>query len=145
MSRLATRESHSCILLLSFPSAYYLSNPSGFHVIKAPKGRSLGGNVYIYMCVYFVTYIYISTYFSIHLCLCKEIYLYLCICKCTQTYILTYTHRSARASARPQLRPEPRTPASTWSSLMAAPPARSRWRASGPRPASGLKVQGYSF
>ena len=43
MPKRATVESHSCILLLSFHSACYLSNSGGFHVIKATKGRSLGG------------------------------------------------------------------------------------------------------
>ena len=43
MPQLATVELHSCILLLSFHSACYLSNSGGFHAIKATKGRSLGG------------------------------------------------------------------------------------------------------
>ena len=42
-------ELHSCILLLSFHSACYLSNSGGFHAIKAKNGRSLGGgSIYIY-------------------------------------------------------------------------------------------------
>ena len=43
MPKLATVELHSCILLLSFHSACYLSNSGGFHAIKATRGRSLGG------------------------------------------------------------------------------------------------------
>ena len=51
LSKLATVELHSCILLLSFHSACYLSNSGGFHPIKATKGRSLGGVAYIWCSV----------------------------------------------------------------------------------------------
>ena len=61
MPKLATVELHSCILLLSFHSACYLSNSGGFHAIKATKGRSLGG-VYIYMYIH-IYYIYIYIVF----------------------------------------------------------------------------------
>ena len=49
MPKLATVELHSCILLLSFHSACYLSNSGGFHPIKSTNGRSLGGVAYIYI------------------------------------------------------------------------------------------------
>ena len=62
MPKLATVESHSCILLLAFHSAYYLRNFGGFHAIKATTGRSLGGSIYIYIiqylaCVYVYTHL----------------------------------------------------------------------------------------
>ena len=54
MPKLATVELHSCILLLSFHSACYLSNSGSFHAIKAIKGRSLGGwHLFIYLNLMF--------------------------------------------------------------------------------------------
>ena len=71
MPRLAAVESRSCILLLSFDSAYYLSSSGGFHGIKATKGRSLGGSyIYIYIS-------YVNTY--IHVYIRIYIYIYLVI------------------------------------------------------------------
>ena len=59
MPKLATVELHSCILLLSFHSACYLSNSGGFHAITATKGRSLGGGVaYIYIYIYIYIYVF---------------------------------------------------------------------------------------
>ena len=77
MPKLATVELHSCILLLSFHSACYLSNSGGFHAIKAKNGRSLGGGVaYIYVhmnytrarvCVCICLFINIYTYMYIYI------------------------------------------------------------------------------
>ena len=49
MPKLATVESHSCILPLSFPSAHDLSKPRGFHAIMA--GGSIRVNIDICTCV----------------------------------------------------------------------------------------------
>ena len=71
MPKLATVESHTCILLLSFHSACYLSNSGGFHAIKATKGRSLGGVAYIY--IYACIYVYASIYMDLHMYIYMDI------------------------------------------------------------------------
>ena len=62
--KLAAVELHSCILLLSFHSACYLSNSGGFHAIKATKGRSLGGGV-AYIYIYILHSILYMSYYQI--------------------------------------------------------------------------------
>ena len=85
MSKLATVELHSCILLISFHSACYLSNSGGFHAIKATKGRSLGGVAYIYiqtpehMCIHLYIYIDIHLYIYICIHMCVYAYMHMCI------------------------------------------------------------------
>ena len=71
MPKLATVELHSCILLLSFHSACYLSNSGGFHAIKATKGRSLGGSIYIYIHVYIYMCIHTNINIDVHVCICE--------------------------------------------------------------------------